>query len=183
MTMSAAVVDPDGIKLKRMLLQVIDRDERGPRTLCTRHDHETIDLTDVDHRSFIIVWVPETITLGDVSLAQIYNEFQNLKVINAQRELERVELSREIRDVERDIERAQAENKTKTEALRDLQRERDPERLEATLRARVEGRTASYQETLRQAMQKLDEQKREIEELRASKRKLKEANDRLKEKR
>lgn len=181
--MSAAVLDPEGVKLKRVLLQILESDHNGPRVLCVRHDDETMSLVDPAHRRFLLVWVPENIQLGEISFAEIYDKYLALKVLEVEREAERTDLNRQIASVERDIAAQEAELKTKTEELRKLQRERDPARLEAMVAAAVTAAEDKAHSTIGGLRSQLAEVRRENEELRASKRKLKEANDRLKEKR
>lgn len=71
----------------------------------------------------------------------------------------------------------------KTNALRELQRERDPSRIEALVAERVKSATATLDSALSQARRQCESAQREIEELRASKKKLREALERAKERR
>lgn len=175
------VRDPEGNALKRVLLQVLDSDAQGPISLAVRRDHERIDLADERQRKFLIVWVSEDQVLGELQLTDLIDEFDKLKRVNEERLETKAQLDRDIENIRREQDTLERKNKELTESLRVLQKERDPERFGLAVADAVKVRTATLEDQInRQAAEKVALQ-REIEELRASKRKLKEANERLKE--
>jgi chromosome segregation ATPase len=178
----SAVKDPAGNPLKRVLLQVIDSDEKGPITLRARLDHEKIDITDERQRKFYMVWVTEDQELGVVWLNDLVKEFYKLKEIFKQREDQASQLTHQIDFVKHEFDSLRADNDRKTEALRVLQRERDPTRFDASIAERIAERTKALEDKLSQANMSLAKQRSEIEELKASKKRLREALDRAKEK-
>lgn len=176
-----SVKDPSGNPLKLVLLQIIDSDEQGPITLRARLDDEQISLANERQRKFLMVWTAVDNDCGLVDLANVYQEFEILKAQNEVRKETKAQLDRDIANIQRDVERLERENKDKTEELRQLHKERDPERIAVLVAHSVKERTATLEDQIRaQATEKANLQ-REIDELRASKRRLKEANERLKD--
>jgi len=175
------VKDPQGIPLKRVLLQVIDSDAEGAIMLRARRDTERIDISDERKNKFLLVWCPEDTVLGEVDLAEMYDEFQTLKARMDAHLSQKEQLERDIDNVRRDFDTLTRENKEKTEALRVLQKERDPERFTIAVAQAIKERTASLEDQIRQQAADKVAMQREIDELKASKRRLKEANERLKD--
>lgn len=175
--MGAVMKDPKGNELKVVLLQVMDKDEQGPLTLRVRYDHERIDLTNERDRTFLVMWTPVDSVLGEMRINDVYDELQEVKAQQIAMKSGLVDQDRAIEATRRDLAAMEAENKTKTEALRVLQKERDPDRLEAMVAAR----TVILNDKLTTAHAENADLKRWIEELRAAKKRLKEANERLKE--
>lgn len=173
--------DPKGNELKTVLLQVLEKDEQGPVMLRVRRDHEKIDLTDETHREFWMAWVPVDKVLGEMRLDDILSEYTTLKELSEQRNAAKAQLDRDIATIQHEHEKLEAEAKTKTEELRRLQRERDPERVAFLVAEAVKERTTTLEDQIRRQAGDIVERDRWIAELRESKRRLKEANDRLKE--
>lgn len=177
-----SVRDSHGKELKCVLLQIKERDRSTgvPRILVVRRDDEKIDLTETNDPAFLTVWVHLDQKLGEVELAKMVADFQALKEQAAANDIERKSIKNAIASVERDLTKLQDECDLKTEELRKLQRERDPERQKQTISAAVLVATETSDKLLKDLTANLADRDREIVELRASKRKLKEANERLK---
>lgn len=173
--------DPKGNELKIVLLQVLEKDEQGPLALRVRRDHEKIDLTDEGHREFLMVWTPVNAVLGEMRIGDIVSEYETLKELNEQRQAMKAQLDRDIAAIQHEHEKLEAEMKTKTEELRKLQRERDPERVAFLVAEAVKERTATLENQIRRQAADIVERDRWVAELRESKKRLKEANDRLKD--
>jgi chromosome segregation ATPase len=175
----SVVKDNKGNVLKPTLLRAVSADEKGPINLRVIRDDEVVQLGSIpEHeRRFIVVWVPEGSTLGKDRLSALLEEFENLKERFAERELHANEMKALTRSLEHDIAAVQDENKTKTEALRQLQKERDPDKLEILVRER----TAKLEDDLIKTRAEIATLKGENADLRASKKRLKEANERLRE--
>lgn len=175
--------DHKGNELKLVLLQVMERGEQGP-TLCrVRYDHEVIDVGNASEiqREFLMVYTPVDSVLGMGDLKGTPEELLEYRdlLLKAREEIKATK--NVLATAERHALEQDAELREKTNALRDLQRERDPNRLEATVAARVESVTEQWrgQETAYRA--EIATLKSRVAELEASKRKLREALDRAKE--
>lgn len=175
--------DPKGNALKLVLLQVLDRDEQGPLTLRCRRDHESIDLAGQDSRDlkFWVAWVCEDDVLGELQITDVYREMEAAKQDLDKATSEIIEAKQQLNTFSRELAKLQLADVAKTEELRKLQRERDPARFDASVAAAVELQTAKLESNIHSLRKMLADSQREVEELRVSKRKLKEANDRLKE--
>lgn len=152
---------------------------QGPRTLVVRRDHERIDLTNEQQRTFLMVWISEDQVLGELRLTDILAEHDavkeaNGKLVNAKIEWERTEIK-----LRADLAEFAQDLDTKTEELRALQRERDPGRVERAVKEQVDIKTKELEGKLTAANALLAEQESEIAELRATKKKLRERIDRL----
>lgn len=178
--------DHKGNELKLVLLQVMERGEQGP-TLCrVRYDHEVIDVGNASEiqREFLMVYTLVDSVLGELRMGDLKGtpeellEYRDL-LLKAREEIKATK--NVLATAERHALEQDAELREKTNALRDLQRERDPNRLEATVAARVESATEQWrgQETAYRA--EIATLKSRVAELEASKRKLREALDRAKE--
>lgn len=169
--MIPTIKDPKGNDLVPILLQVMEADARGPVVLRQRFDDETVSMVDVppesgaDQVQMYMVWAPKLGGLGMFKLS---------------RDQQRIELDQLIARVQREASTIQ-DNRVKTDALRELQRERDPDRVAAAVANAVEVRTATLQAEITQLKASVVERDREIAELKASKKRLKEANERLKD--
>lgn len=178
------IVDHKGNELRAVLLQVLTSDDDGsPITLRARYDDgEKIDLTVPEsQRKFHIVYAPANATLGNTSWNEIVNEVEALRSMSVQREYERKAMNEEAASIKREVDAITAEIEKKTEALREMQRERDPERVNALIRSAVSNATRTHEAELKIERAKSARLESEVNELRASKKKLKEANERLKD--
>lgn len=174
--------DPNGNALRQVLLQIIDKDECGPIMLRVRRDHERIDLSE-GTPTFMIVWAPEDQILGELRLSDVLAELEEVKRQQAESKEMRVLQSRDLARFERDLAAKEKENEQKTAALRELQKERDPERFDRA----VKERTAELQRALEAAnnagIRRAADLERRIAELETSKKKLRERISRLEERR
>ena len=167
--------DPEGRELRLVYFEYVGVDDLGSFTLRIRssEDVETMpDRAEALRAKFITAWVPLT-------EEQRQNLRKDPKVALSQAlvdapYLEASHLRKTISDLEEEL-------ATKTEELRRLQRERDPDRVAAAVAAAVKEQTAALEDQVRRQAAEKVELQREIEELKASKRRLKEANERLKE--
>lgn len=98
-----------------------------------------------------------------------------------EREALKVQLDRDIAQIQRELNVLSAENDAKTEELRKLQRERDPERIARAVDDAVKARTSALEAELVKYKDLLAGAHGEIRELKESKRRLKEANECLKQ--
>ena len=173
----AALKDPKGNPLKIVLLQILEADVQGPILLRVRRDHEQIDLADERRNKFLVVWVSEDQVLGELQLNDLYEDFEKVKEQAAIRESAKVELDHQIAAISHEMTALTEENRVKTEALRVLQKERDPHRLEVL----VQVRTLKLEDEMLRARAEAAELRSEVAELRAAKKRLKAANEKLKE--
>jgi PAS domain-containing protein len=182
-TKDGFVRDPKGNKLSCVLLLVVERDERGPRLLRYCHDDETMDLATAgvadEKPTFYVVWAPSDATLAETDLSQLDEAARERveRVFGARFQSTRDELER-LRAAHAKV---VALDEEKTIELRLLHQERDPKRFDTAVRERVDASTAELQTKLRAAAIENADQKRQIEELQRSKRKLRDALDRLKD--
>lgn len=174
--------DPDGVELKKVLLHVVEEDGQGPLMLRVRRDHEKIELSDDPDRvdKFLIAWSPVNSVFGELRLSDIFTDLEEVKAKQELLSAERVQQAARLRAAEQSLQSMEEENRVKTEALRVLQKERDPERIVALVRERVEQATEALAAELRQAKVDAEALQREVAELRTAKKRLKEANERLK---
>lgn len=173
------IKDPDGKPLKRVLLQVMDTDVQGPRTLVVRRDHEKIDLGDERQRTFLMVWISEDQVLGELRLTDILAEHDEVKEANGKLVAAKVEWERTEIKLRAELAEFAHDLDTKIEELRALQRERDPERVERMVAERTAAKTKELEGKLATAQALATSQESEINELRAAKKKLRERIDRL----
>jgi hypothetical protein len=177
------VYDHKGVELLPTILQIKERNEQGaPVLLRVRFDDEKVGFVDPNERTFLIVWAPVG-AQHEFPASDLARQFHEAKLLSEQLHTEVVETRRMIDQVQREHKALTEENEKKTAALRELQRERDPERLAGLIDSavRIAGDKAAKEITeLRATLATKDS---EITELRASKRKLREALDRLKEER
>ena len=145
--------DPQGRELKLVLFQVVDRDANGPRTLRVRHDHEKIDIANATEaeRTFLLVWVPVNEVLGEMQMSDIFRDYEEVKEKAAALHAQVVQTNRDIDNVRREHASLSEELKTKTEALRALQKERDPERVNTLIASAVKVQTAALEDQVRDA--------------------------------
>jgi len=176
--------DPKGNELKPVLLQIMDSDAQGPILLRVRYDHEKIDLSsdaNAGSAKFAIVYAPSDLVLGEMRLTDLYEDFDRLKAAHVAGEAEKDGLAYKIVGLTRDLTALGEENRIKTEALRALQKERDPVRFEALIAERAAKLAAKAEAELATARSDAAALRSEVVELRAAKKRLKEANERLKE--
>lgn len=175
------VLDPQGRELRMFLLQVMERDKEGQPTVCrVRYDHEKIDPTDgPDGQAvFLLVWSATNKIHGELWLKDLTEEFEEMKEKFAQSlELKRQQAA-QIVAAQQSLESYELEIKEKTEALRALQKERDPQRLESMVAERTAAATLALGAKLRDEQVKSGNLEREVAELKASKKKLREALER-----
>lgn len=176
------VTDPNGHELLPVLLQVLESNERGPRVLVLRHDDETIPLGEMpeEQRKFFTVYAPKDSTLPLTEWTSILRELESLKGETEadRRKLDDLKTRHETRM--REHRAVVADNEQKTEALRELQRERDPERVAAQIRAAVTEATIKVEGELAVARGEVARLTSELNEAKASKKKLRESLERLK---
>lgn len=176
------VLDPKGNKLSLVVLQVISRHPDGrPEKLALRYDEERFEVS--EGATFILVWAAagDLTGGGQTALGKLVEDLDTVKAANASHALMATELRREADTLHRELKRIQVDNEAKTAELRALQRERDPERLERLIAERVAAATADLEAKLAVSKGIAADLNRTIDELRASKRKLREALDRAKE--
>lgn len=177
------VYDPTGIELVRGVLEITAKDEQGRPTDCrVRYDDETIDLTskpgpNMERREFLIVWTANRDRLGSGPIPEEAELADMLRESVALLKQARAE-NKTSRDL---IARIEVEVRDKTEALRRLQDERDPAIVERKVADAVARATDGLEEDVKNYRGRLAAAEREIEELRASKRKLREALERAKD--
>jgi prefoldin subunit 5 len=172
------VTDPNGVELKVTLLHVLESDHHGP-TLCrVRYDDESIQLADQpEANQFLLVWAaPKSMLTADAIMKDIFEVKERLVEIEEARK----QVATHAQLVVAEATRLDAELQEKTAALRDLQRERDPARIEALVAQRVLERTQALEQSVATLKADAEAQRREIGDLRASKKKLREALERLK---
>jgi chromosome segregation ATPase len=178
------VFDPNGVELVRSVLQVAERDDQNRVTHCrVRYDDETIDLKEARAGGrtpeFLIIWR----AAKDDGLSSILPEEAELADLlrTAQSEI------RTTRDLlgtaQRSLEAAQREIDAKTTDLRRLRDERDPEFIARKVAEAVASATEALEEDVKNYRARLAAAESESAELRASKRKLREALERAKEQR
>jgi len=178
----AKVRDPNGTELVPTLLHVLERDDCGNPTVCrVRYDDEKIllerDEPEAPAATFLIVWAPREIggvTLPIVDVIAKANEAHELRAtVDAAR--------RETAMMSIECDRARSELEQKTAALRDLQKERDPQRMERA----VQERTVDLQRQLTEARSRAASEasllRSRIAELETSKKKLRDALERIKD--
>jgi hypothetical protein len=175
------IYDPKGNLLVPTLLHVMERDEHGNPTACrVRYDHEQIALAEsgTDQNTFLLVWAPATIIMGELRMEDLTKELDETK---EQRDMALRDLASARRDVDRltaDTTRAGGEVEDKTAALRELQKERDPARLERAVAERTEKLRTALDETTTAARAEATTLRYRITELEVSKKKLREALER-----
>jgi len=170
--------DPEGKPLTSIVLRVRNSDHRGPTTLEVLHDTDVVAPQAGDQ--FMIVWAADAPNLGTSRFSTMFEELTKLKAIQTEMRVEIEAQHGAVASIQRAAGQLEEENAQKTEALRALQKERDPERQATTVRDAVEAATADLQAELKTTRAAHAELERLIAELRASKKKLKEAYDRLK---
>lgn len=168
--------DQAGNELKPVVALVHGRAPDGwPLELKPLRDTDEADITIPSERDFVIVWCSRATGMGSRTgaIAEIITTAE-------EREQQKIELDQAIAAAQRGLKELADENASKTEALRQLQRERDPARLERMVSEAVATRTTALEAAVAQLKATIVERDREIRELKESKRRLKEANDRLK---
>lgn len=174
------VEDPAGNRLTSVVLQIVERDGERPRLLRYMRDDETVDLADETNRHFMIVWVASDLARAETGLPALMEQLYD---VNAQAKALKegnATLCNDVERVRKQHERITAELEEKTTALRQLQRERDPARVEREVADRVAAATADLETRLSVVKQENHQLRRDADELRAAKRRLREALDRKK---
>ncbi len=181
--MAKLIRDPKGNELKLVLLQIMERCDQGPTVCRVRYDHEKIGLANPEQREFLMVWTPVDSVLGEMRAED--NDTIN-SLMATQDALG--DAHKEIADTQKLCKQVQAANAAlqveidqKTTALRDLQRERDPARLEALVQERTKELDTKFAAAQRSSGAEIAQLKSRVTELEASKRKLREALDRIKD--
>lgn len=175
------VRDPNGVELFPTLLHVLEKDECDRVTLCrVRYGDDMVKLDGVDTRKnqFLLVWAPVS-SLLDAD--QLFADFAVVKRTAAELHEQVVAVKRDIARVSSENERLQGECAEKAATVRTLVKERDPERLERRVQERtvvVTGELESLRSSSAATIAALQSQ---VAELRASKKKLREALERAKE--
>lgn len=183
--MSRSVRDPFGSELFPLLLQIQETDDGGRPTICgIRRDDDPVSLASAEplSRHFVIVWCRQGlgVTEGNPLARRADELLADARTLeDARREAAD---AREARDALRSERNRLAEDlRQKTESLRDLQRERDPERAERLAQERVAAATSDLMAQLAHARADIAVRDQEIAELKTAKRRLREALDRAKE--
>ena len=183
MTRSKAVRDPKGNELKMIVLQVMERGDQGPTMLRVRYDHETVELegTTEIQREFMLVWTPIHAVLGEMRLEDIANELivARAEIASCTESIETV--THDNRSLREQLGRAQGELTEKTSALREIQKERDPARFDRAVQARTAELEAKVTAVASAGATEVATLRSRVAELEASKRKLREALDRAKD--
>jgi len=180
----AKLRDGQGNELIPTLLHVADRDERGRPTVCrVRYDDERIGLDANDHarNTFLLVWSPVDSQLGELDIKDLAREYETLKERADKMHELAVIVRQDIETVKAENARLVAENEQKTVALRELNKERDPERFDKAVADKVDFMTGLLQAKLKVSNEIIAKQESELRELRATKKKLREAIERYKE--
>lgn len=169
--------------LRPVLLQVLTKDIHGPVTLRVRADDETVDLSNEDEgkREFYVMYALKDHQFGLTTWSTILNEVAKLSALSEERDRAKTDLEAQIAGIRRDVEANITDRERLTKELRELKREHDPERVNALVKQAVNVATGALEETLKVERAKVARLESEVTELRASKKKLKEANERLKE--
>ncbi len=179
------VEDPAGNRLTSVVLQVIERDPDGQaRTLRYLHDDETVDLAAANAAGgpiqFLIVWMAARDVQTEVGLPSLMEQIYSAKAKANERDEAIKALTNDVAWVRGEQAKLTVEIEAKTAALRQLQRERDPERIEREVSDRVSKATADLDTRLLVVKQENAQLRRDADELRASKKRLREALDRAK---
>lgn len=175
--------DPKGNELRAVLLQVMERDEhKMPLVLRMRYDHEPVklDTGEGEPTTFWMVWAPRDLALGELRLSDLTEELDRAKVTATELSAELVLQNRRIDSVTREYAAITEENRVKTEALRVLQKERDPEHVERIAKEHVDKATAKLDGELRAALSREADLKSQLAEAKEAKKRLREALDRAK---
>lgn len=175
--------DPAGNELHLVMLQVWTSDERGPILLKNRLDDENISLVDKAKNKFLMVWTAKEDAVGITELDPLITAAREAKEQAEAARAEIAQIQRDIAAVTAENKRLTAENEQKTQSLRELQKERDPGRIDRMIVEAVDKQTKLLQLEVASLKSTLADRDSDIAELKAAKKKLKEANDRLKEKR
>jgi len=178
------IYDPKGNEMRPILLQVLTEDENGPLTLRARYDdEEKIDLaaSNVTERRFYVFFAPVKTKLGNTTWNEIVTEVEELRALSVERTKMKKEIDLEIESIRREVVALEADRDKKTAAIRELQRERDPERVDALIRQAVNNGIRGREAELKIERAKSARLESELAEVRTSKKKLKEAYERLKE--
>lgn len=179
------VRDLKGNVLKLILLQVMDRHADGmPLVLHVRREDERIDLTattpNVPTPQFLMVWVPADSGLSETSVSALVAELDAVKELQASAEQLRAQLTIDLNTVTREVQALIEENYTKTEALRVLQKERDPEHVARLVKEQTDKATEKLTTELVAARAQLSGLTSELTEAKVAKKRLREALERLK---
>lgn len=174
--------DPSGEALYPTVLRVTAMDEQRRPTICrVLYDDEKLTLPDdVGENQFLTVWSPRERLLGTDALSLIMRQADELMASIASSKVEIAEAMNLTRSVSAERDRLAAECTRKTEALRELQRFRDPSRVELLVAGRVSMATANLEARLAAQQRVIVDKDCEIAELKIAKRRLREALDRLK---
>lgn len=166
--------DPEGRELRLVYFEYVGMDDVGSFTLRIRSEEDTMTMPDKAEAlrsKFLQAWVPLT-EEQQRDLKKDPKASLSQALVNAPY-LEASSLRKTIVALEEDL-------VVKTEELRKLQRERDPERFAFSVAEAVKTRTSSLEAQVQRTSAEKHLLQQEIEELRASKKRLKEANERLK---
>jgi hypothetical protein len=164
------------------VMQVVDRDPDGkPRGYRILYDNETLDVgkaADEGNANFILVWTPLDQNANEQSMAGLVAEMEQLRGKQAELQALRTEQDRDLRRIEGEVTRLEADTAKKTEELRRLQRERDPERIAREVADQVAAQTAVMRAELTTARAAVATLTEELRGAQASKKKLREALER-----
>lgn len=178
------VEDPEGNRLSCVLLQIIERDGDRPRVLRLLRDDETVDLAaaavDGNTVSFLAVWATTDAVRAERGLSALMEDCYKLREISKERDEICKSLQNDVNFIRQEHVKINAELEEKTAALRQLQRERDPTRIEREVADRVQAATRELEARLSVVKQENHQLRRDADELRAAKRRLRDALDRKK---
>lgn len=174
------VEDPAGNRLTSVVLLVTERDGELPRTLRYLRDDETVDVSEANNRQFLIVWVATDFARAETGLSSMMDQIYQVTAKAEEVKEANVALRNDVEWVRKEHDKITAELAEKTAALRQLQRERDPSRIDREVAERVAAATADLEARLGVVKQTNLQLQREADELRTSKKRLREALDRTK---
>jgi hypothetical protein len=167
------VRDPNGRVMIRTYFEHTGTDGNGSFTFILRSAEEfsVAPNRDAPEGKWVAAWLP----LTDEQYAKLSKDtaWTNAQLLVEASYQEAAALRHRVASLE-------ADDAAKTEDLRRLQRERDPARNTATIAQAVKELTSALEDQVRQQAQEKVALQREIDELKASKKRLKEANERLK---
>lgn len=175
------VYDHNGVELLPTILQVKERNEHGAPTLMrVRFDDDKIGIANPEERTFLIVWAPVG-AQHEFPADDLARQLHKARQDAAQFHEEVVDTRRLIDQVQREHKALTVDNEQKTAALRELQRERDPERIQRLIQEAVDKALIDANKQIADLRASAATKDSAITELKASKRKLREALDRFKE--
>ena len=138
----------DGEELKLVLLRSVESDEQGPRILEMMRDHEKYDVNE-NFRVFT-AWVKVNNMLGEMHINDLFSDFDKIKAQAKELHEMRIEQDRAIKTAQKQLADQEEEIKLKTEALRELQKERDPERFQKAVNQAVDFQLGQFNARLKE---------------------------------